>query len=90
MKTVKIKRIGFLTIIALLLSACNVKDDPLVVEVFVPQCGSGEDSGKTNAVAVNGKTIKKTEEGAKVRIWHTSNGDKFACMISGEAKIIDN
>lgn len=56
----------------------------------VPACGIADDLGKSVAEDVTGKTIKKIEDGAEVRIWHSPDSTKLACMISGEAVIVDN
>lgn len=56
----------------------------------VPSCGIASDLGKSVAENVTGKTIQKIEDGAEVRIWHTPDSTKLACMISGEAVIVDN
>ena len=71
----------------LFLSACNSKssNNPVAV-IKVPQC---EDMDKAIAKDVTGKTIKKVGDEAEVRIWHSPDGTKLACMISGEALIVD-
>jgi len=58
--------------------------------ITMPSCGTGDDMGKSVAIAVNGKTIEKTQEDAEVRIWHYPDGNKFGCMITGEAILISN
>ncbi len=58
---------------------------PTIIQV--PQCGTATDLGKSNTIDVTGKTIKKVANGAKVRIWHDTDGRKSACMITGEATI---
>ena len=58
---------------------------PTVIQV--PQCGTATDLGKSNTIDVTGKTIKKVANGAKVRIWHDTDGRKSACMLTGEATI---
>ena len=98
MKNTNIKQIAFIAVTGLFLSACGGGGDsdftiitppvtPPVVETKVPQCGNSSDNGKALAEDVTGKTIQKVEDGAKVRIWHTPEGTKLACMISGEALI---
>lgn len=57
--------------------------------VAMPSCGTGDDMGKSVAVSVNRKTIEKTEDDAEVRIWHYPDGKKSACMITGEATLVD-
>ncbi len=83
-----IKLIAFTTIAGLFLSACGGggsssggSTPPPSATVMVPPCGTG-------LANVTGKTIKKVENGAEVKIWHFSGGEKKACMISGEAEII--
>lgn len=80
-----------LTATMFVLSGCSGKSGKdSKVGTVVPDCGSGNDMGKSVAVRVNNKTIKKTEEGAQVRIWHDPSGEKLACMITGKAEILDN
>ena len=91
MKNTNIKQIAFTTVMGLFLSACGgggSTTPPTVVEV--PQCGTTTDLGMSNAIDVTGKTIKKVADGAEVRIWHDPDGTKLACMITGEATIVDN
>ncbi len=87
MKNTNIKQIAFIAVTGLFLTACGggggSSNPPPVSELKVPQCG-------TTPADVTGKTIKKVGTGAEVRIWHSSNGTKTACMLSGEALIIDN
>lgn len=88
MKNTNIKQIAFAAVMGLFLNACggggsssNSSFPP--ASVSVPQC--------ENATAdVTGKTIQKVEDGAEVRISHSSDGTKLACMITGEANIVDN
>ncbi len=102
MKYTNIKQIAFLAVTGLFLSACggggggsNIgsipptgTNPPIVAEIKVPQCGTATDKGKALAKDVTGKTIKKVGTGAEVRIWHSPDATKLACMISGEALII--
>ena len=94
MKSIMIKQTIFAITAGLLLSACGggggsssggTTPPPAVVKV--PQCGTASDLGKSNAIDVTGKTITKVANGAEVRIWHTPDGTKSACMITGEAAI---
>ena len=90
MKITNIKQIAFIVVMGLFLSACNSKSSNNPVAVLkVPQCGTADDLGKAIAKDVTGKTIKKVDDGAKVRIWHSPDSTKLACMISGEAIIVD-
>jgi len=96
MKNTNIKQIAFMVVTGLFLSACGGgggSDFPItpppVAEVKVPQCGTAADLGKALATDVTGKTIQKVGTGAEVRIWHSPDATKLACMISGEALIID-
>ena len=97
MKNINIKVIALATVAGLFLSACGggsggssssggTTPPPTVVKV--PQCGTSSDLGKSNAIDVTGKTIKKDANGAEVRIWHKPDGSKSACMITGTATII--
>ena len=91
MKSIMIKQTIFAVTAGLLLSACGGGGDsttPLPTVAKVPQCETGADLGKSNAIDVTGKTIKKVADGAVVRIWHDPDGTKSACMITGEATII--
>ena len=97
MKNTNIKQIAFIAVTGLFLSACGGGSgsgvtivNPPVAEVKVPPCGTAADFGKALAEDVTGKTIQKLDDGAKVRIWHSPDATKLACMISGEALIIDN
>ena len=92
MKNSNIKQITFTAVMGLLLSACGggSSNPPPIAEIKVPSCGTAADMGKAIAKDVTGKTIKKVVNGAEVRIWHTQDGTKSACMISGEALIINN
>jgi hypothetical protein len=84
-----IKLIAFATISGLFLSACGGggssstggSTPPPSTAVMVPSCG-------TSVADVTGKTIKKVENGAVVRISHTADSKRTACMIKGEAEII--
>jgi len=95
MKNTNIKQIAFTAVMGLFLSACGGgggggTSTPVVAENKVPQCGTSADLGKSVAEDVTGKTIQKVADGADVRIWHSPDGTKLACMISGEANIVDN
>ena len=92
MKNTNIKQIAFTALTGLFLSACGGGGGSnfTIAEVKVPQCGTAADMGKALAKDVTGKTIKKVENGAEVRIWHTPDATKLACMISGEALIVVN
>lgn len=90
MKNTNIKQIVFAGVMGLFLSACGgggSSDNPPIAELKVPPCGTAADGGKAVAEDVTGKTIKKVEDGAEVRIWHSPDSTKLACMISGEALI---
>ena len=92
MKNINIKQIAFTVVMGLLLSACggsSSSSTPIITEIKVPQCGTAADMGKAVAKDVAGKTIKKVGDGAEVRIWHSPDATKLACMIQGEALIID-
>jgi len=94
MKYTNIKQIAFTAVTGLFLSACGggggsdftIVNPPPVAEVKVPQCGT-EVPGRALAADVTGKTIQKVDDGAEVRIWHSPDATKVACMISGEALI---
>ncbi len=95
MKNSNIKQIAFAAVMGLLLSACgggssSSSSNPPIAEIKVPSCGTAADMGKAVAKDVTGKTIKKVVNDAKVRLWHIPDGTKSACMISGEALIINN
>ena len=94
MKSIMMKQTIFAVTAGLLLSACGGGDSntttPPPTVVTVPQCETGVDLGKSNAIDVTGETIKKVADGAEVRIWHDPDGTKSACMIIGEATIVDN
>jgi len=90
-----IKLIAFATVAGLFLSACgggggssSGGGTPPSTAVMVPSCGTAADQGLSVAKDVTGKTIKKVEVGAEVRIWHSPDGKKSACMIKGQAEII--
>lgn len=83
MKNKNIKQIAFTATTALILSACGSGGDNPSADIMVPECG-------TDTISVNGKTIEKIEDGANVRIEHSPDGEKLACMINGAARIIDN
>ena len=89
-----IKLIAFATVAGLFLSACGGGGSssgggtPPSTAEMVPSCGTAADLGKSVAEDVAGKTIKKVEAGAEVRIWHSPDGKKSACMIKGKAEII--
>ena len=98
MKYTNMKQIAFTVVTGLFLSACGggggsdvaIVIPPPVAEVKVPQCGTAADLGKALAEDVTGKTIQKVDDGAEVRIWHSPDATKLACMISGEAIITSN
>ncbi len=89
MKNTNTKQIAFTAVMGLFLSACGGSSSTTSFpdEVNVPQCGTATDKGKALATDVTGRTIEKVETGAEVRIWHSPDGTKLACMISGEAII---
>lgn len=95
MKNTNIKHIAFTAVMGLFLSACGGSSSSTttiaVVETKVPSCdeSGAADNGKSIAKDVTGKTIKKVGDGAEVRIWHTPDAIKLACMISGEAIIVN-
>jgi len=93
MKNTNIKQIAFIALTGLFLSACGSSSTPAtttIVESKVPSCGTADDMGKSIAKDVTGKTIKKVGTEAEVRIWHSPDATKLACMISGEAIISPN
>ena len=94
MKNTNIKQIAFVAVMGLFLSACGGSSSSTttisIVETKVPSCGTdADDDGKAVAKDVTGKTIKKVGDGAEVRIWHSPDSIKLACMISGEALVIN-
>ena len=85
-----IKLIAFAAVTGLFLSACGgggssssagSTPPPPSSAVMVPSCGTG-------IADVTGKTIKKVEDGAEVKIVHSPNSTRTACMIKGQAEII--
>jgi len=94
MKNTNIKQIAFTTVMGLFLSACGGSSSSTTtvtaVETKIPSCGTAADMGKAVAKDVTGKTITKVGDGAEVRIWHSPDATKLACMISGEAIILNN
>ncbi len=94
MRSSNIKQIAFTAVMGLFLSACggssSSSSTPIITAIKVPSCGTATDMGKAIAKDVTGKTIKKVGDGAEVRIWHSPDATKFACMIKGEALIVDN
>ena len=89
-----IKLIAFATVAGLFLTACGggggssssgsippAGSTPPATAVMVPSCGTG-------IANVTGKTIKKVQNGAIVKIIHSQNSTKTACMITGQAEII--
>ncbi len=82
-----LKLIAFTTVAGLFLTACGGGGSssgggtPPSTAVMVPSCG-------TSVAEVTGKTIKKIEDGAVVKIVHTPDAKKTACMITGQAEII--
>lgn len=96
MKNTNIKQIAFIAVMGLFLNACGGSSSsssdttlPPVTELKVPSCGTAVDMGKAVAEDVTGKTIKKVVDG-EVRIWHSPDATKLACMVSGEALILNN
>ncbi len=90
MKNTNIKQIAFTAVMGLFLSACGGGGGtPPPADLKVPECGTAADKGKAVAKDVTGKTIKKVGDGAEVRIWHSPDSTKSACMITGEALIVD-
>jgi hypothetical protein len=86
MKSTNIKLLAFATVIGLILSACGSNNKSSTT--MIPECGTAADLGKSIARDVTGKTIKKVDIGAEVRIWHSPDTKKSACMIKGQAEII--
>jgi hypothetical protein len=88
MKTTTIKQMIFISGMGFFLSACGGGSGggggtPPATDNSVPLCSSGK------TVDVTGKTIKKVEEGAVVRIVHSADTKKTACMVSGKAEVIE-
>jgi len=55
----------------------------------LPVC-NGNQKTTTNAKKIkNGTKISKTIDKTVLRIWHYPNGDKFVCVVQGEAVIVD-
>ncbi len=55
----------------------------------LPVC-NGDQKSTTNAKKIkNGTKIAKRMNNTVLRIWHYPNGDKFVCVVQGEAEIID-
>ena len=82
-----IKLIAFITVTGLFLSACggggsSSGGNTTHSTVMIPSCTSGK------AEIVTGKTIKKIEDGAEVKIVHSPNSTRTACMVKGQAEII--
>ena len=92
MRNSNIKQIAFTAIMGFFLSACGggSSNPPSIAEIKVPQCGTAADMGKSNAKDVTGKTIKKVGDEAEVRIWHSPDSIKVACMNNGEAIVLNN
>ncbi|MDM5264392.1 hypothetical protein PF327_09310 [Sulfurovum sp. XTW-4] len=95
MKNTYIKHIALTVLMGLFLNACgggssSSSTNYSSATLKVPSCGITDDLGKSVAEDVTGKTIQKMEDGAEVRIWHSPDSTKLACMISGEAVIVDN
>ncbi len=87
MKNINIKQITLTATTIFFLNACGGGGSSgggttLPEDTMVPQCDT--------MISVNGKTIQKVEEGAEVRIKHSKDGTKEACMIKGEAKLVNN
>jgi len=82
-----IKLIVFTTVAGLFLTACGGGSSssggstPPSAAVMVPSCA-------TAFADVTGKTIKKVEDAAEVKIVHSPNSTRTACMIKGQAEII--
>ena len=86
-----LKLIAFTTVAGLFLTACgggsssssgSTPPPPATAEM-VPSCSTGV------PVDVTGKTIKKVGiVAAEVKIAHSPDSTRTACMISGEAEII--
>ncbi len=93
MKNTNIKQIAFTAVMGLFLSACGGSSSSTTtistVETKVPSCGTAVDMGKAVAKDVTGKTIRKVGDEAEVRIWHSPEREKLACIISGEAIIVN-
>ena len=100
MKNTNIKQIAFMAVTGLFLSACGgggggsnigtippVGTNPPVIEIKVPSCGVG--TGKAFAKDVTGKTRMVFSSRLLVRIWHSPDATKLACMISGEVLIVN-
>ena len=85
MKNINIKQIAFTIVMGLFLSACGGSSSNTPDDNMVPECGVDN----ANAISVLGKTIEKIEDGAEVRILHTPDSTKLACMIKGQARIVD-
>jgi len=82
MKTITIKQMILTAGMGFFLTACGGGGGGST-DNSVPQCSSNK------TVEVTGKTIKKVENGAIVRIIHTADAKKVACMVSGNAKVVD-
>jgi hypothetical protein len=86
MKKTILKQMIFTAGMGFFLTACGGgggSSTPPEADNSVPLCSSGK------TVDVTGRTIKKVEDGAVVRISHTPDTKKLACMVSGKAEVID-
>ena len=85
MKNITLKQMILTAGMGFFLTACGGGggggSTPPAADNSVPQCSSNK------TVEVTGKTIKKVENGAIVRIIHTADAKKVACMVSGKAEI---
>jgi len=91
MKNLNIKHAALAIAMGFFLSACGGGGgggSTAPVTNMVPECGNDADLGKSVAADVTGKTIKKVGIGAEVRIWHSPDSKKSACMVTGKAEII--
>ena len=91
----KIIKLGLVLLGALLLNACGGGGDywgidsqglPLAVCV-----NNSQDASIAQATIVpTGSKVKKVSSDAIIRVWHFQNSTEAACLMSGEALIVEN
>jgi len=59
----------------------------LEVSFYLPLCGSSKDKGYSVAKNISSKKLSGKSDTAKIRIWHTIDGNKKACLISGSVDV---
>jgi len=81
----KLRLLVLLTSAVMFFTACSDKGNWGIDSQALPECVGGDRDSQSAKLIQKGSKIVPTQEGTSLRIWHYSNGDKKACVLSGSA-----